>query len=85
MTVDGRVAAAVSMDGTSEGTVFVEFDGDASLSVVRASAAEAVVTGTISCAARAGPAGPIAASLVVVAVVATAAAVLQRPAAPRTG
>ena len=85
VTADGRVIATVAISGGGDATVPVLFDDRLELTIVREAADDPVATGVLSCPARAGPAGPLAASLMVVAVVATAAAVLPRPAAPRIG
>ncbi|MFT5201834.1 MAG: hypothetical protein ACI9C1_001212 [Candidatus Aldehydirespiratoraceae bacterium] len=78
--VAGEVAGIVAIDGTGEGTVPVRLDGDeAELTISRSSTAEAIVVGTVRCEGDRGLAGPIAASMVVLAVLASAAGVFPWP------
>lgn len=78
--VDGEVAGIVAIEGTGEGTVPVRLDGDeAELTISRSSTAEAIVVGTVRCEGNRGLAGPLAASMVVLAVLASAAGVLPWP------
>lgn len=72
--VGGVLSGVVAIDGSGEGTVPVAVGGDdADLTVSRSTSPEPVVVGTLSCDSGTGRAGPIAASLLVFAVLATGA------------
>ena len=81
--VDGVVAGVVAIDGDGDGMVPVSLaTTDAVLTVSRSTSTEAIVVGTLSCGSGSSRAGPIAASLVVFAVLSTAAGVLPWPLRP---
>ncbi|MDW3220050.1 MAG: hypothetical protein R8F63_15670 [Acidimicrobiales bacterium] len=78
--VDGAVAGVLALEGTGTGRVPVALgDTRAELTVSRSMAAAPIVVGSISCTVDDGVAGPIAASLVVLAVIASAAGALPWP------
>jgi hypothetical protein len=78
--LDGALAGVLAIDGTGTGTVPVALgDGPAELSVSRSMSAAPIVVGTLSCERDDGVAGSLAASLVVIAVIASAAAVVPWP------
>lgn len=81
--VDGAVAGVLALEGTGTGTIPVSLGGaDAELTVSRSMAAAPIVVGTISCDRGDGIAGPVAAALVVFAVLASAAGTLAWPVRP---
>ena len=78
--LDGALAGVLAIDGTGTGAVPVALgDGPAELSVSRSMSAAPIVVGTLSCERDDGIAGFLAASLVVIAVIASAAAVVPWP------
>lgn len=78
--VDGAVAGVLALEGTGTGRVPVALgDTPAELTVSRSMAAAPIVVGSISCTAEKGVAGPIAGSLVVLAVLASVAGALPWP------
>lgn len=81
--VDGAVAGVVAIDGTGDGTLPVSLGStEAELTVSRSTSTEPIEVGTLSCDAKNSRAGPIAASLVVFAVLSTAAGVMPWPLRP---
>jgi len=78
--VDGTVAAVVAIDGVGDATVPVALGASAAeLTVSRSTAPAPIVVGTLRCGGDGGRAGPIAAALVVFAVLSSAAGVLPWP------
>jgi hypothetical protein len=78
--LDGTVAGVIAIEGTGDRTIPVSLGrDDAVLTVSRSTSTEAIVVGTLSCDAGSSRAGPIAASLVVFAVLSTAAGVMPWP------
>lgn len=84
--VDGVVAGVVAIEGSGRGTVPVRLGpADAELTVSRSTSTDAITVGTLSCGSGDSRAGPIAASLVVFAVLSTAAGVMPWPIRPGAG
>ncbi|MEQ8842748.1 MAG: hypothetical protein RIB98_17335 [Acidimicrobiales bacterium] len=78
--VDGAVAGVVAIDGSGERTIPVSLgSADAELTVSRSMVVEPIVIGTLRCGSNDGRAGPVAAALVVFAVLSTAAGVAPWP------
>ena len=78
--VDGRVAGVLTIDGTGSGTLPITVGAPFSeLHVSRSMGGAVVVEGTLSCPRDGGAAGPTAAVVVVLAVLASAAGVLPWP------
>jgi hypothetical protein len=79
----GTIAGVMAIDGTGDGTVPVSVgETDAELTVSRSTSTEAIAVGVLRCGGGSSRAGPIAASLVVFAVLATAAGVMPWPLRP---
>jgi hypothetical protein len=78
--VDGGVAGVLAIDGTGTGTLPVPLgDGGAELTISRSNSSVPLVVGVLACQRDRGVAAPVAASLVVLAVLASAAGVVLWP------
>ena len=78
--VDGAVAGVVAIHGTNEVTVPIELEGErADLTVSRSETPRPIVVGEITCGRGRDPARPVAHSLVLLAVLASASGVVPWP------